>query len=103
SFVLTAVSFDTLEWAGFLQYNWRVRSVLTVNAGLRYEYEFLPLPQQPNAILDAAFGKIGATSVFPEDRNNFGPRIGVVWQPFGPGRGLVRAVNGVCFGRLPGA
>jgi hypothetical protein len=103
SFGQQAVSFDSQEWAGFLQDNWRVRAGLTVNAGLRYEYEFLPLPQQPNAILDAAFGKIGATSVFPEDRNNFGPRLGVVWEPFGPGRGVVRAGYGLFFGRLPGA
>ncbi len=103
SFGQQAVSFDTQEWAGFLQDNWRVRPGLTVNAGLRYEYEFLPLPQQPNAVLDAAFGKTGATSVFPEDRNNFGPRLGVVWEPFGPGRGIVRAGYGLFFGRLPGA
>jgi hypothetical protein len=103
SFGQTAVSFDTQEWAGFLQDNWRVRAGVTVNAGLRYEYEFLPLPQQPNAILNAAFGKTGATSVFPEDRNNFGPRLGVVWEPFGAGRGLVRAGYGLFFGRLPGA
>jgi hypothetical protein len=103
SFGQQAVSFDTQEWAGFLQDNWRVRQGLTVNAGLRYEYEFLPLPQQPNAVLDAAFGKTGATSVFPEDRNNFGPRIGLVWEPFGSGRGVVRAGYGLFFGRLPGA
>jgi hypothetical protein len=103
SFGQQAVSFDTQEWAGFLQDNWRVRPGLTVNAGLRYEYEFLPLPQQPNAALDSAFGKTGATSVFPEDRNNFAPRIGVVWEPFGSGRGIVRAGYGLFYGRLPGA
>ena len=103
SFGQQAVTFDTQEWAGFLQDTWRVRPGLTVNAGLRYEYEFLPLPQQPNAALDAAFGKTGATSVFPEDRNNFGPRLGVVWEPFGPGRGVVRAGYGLFYGRLPGA
>ncbi len=103
SFGQQTVSFNTQEWAGFLQDNWRVKQGLTVNAGLRYEYEFLPLPQQPNGLLDAAFGQTGATSVFPEDRNNFGPRLGVVWEPFGQGRGIVRAGYGLFYGRLPGA
>ena len=93
SFGQQSVTFNTQEWAGFLQDNWRVRPGLTVNAGLRYEYEFLPLPQQPNAALDAAFGKTGATSVFPEDRNNFGPRVGVVV-------GAVRAGAGCCSDRV---
>ena len=103
SFGQQAVAFDTQEWAGFLQDDWHVKPGLTVNAGLRYEYEFLPLPQQPNAVLDAAFGNIGATSVFPEDRDNFGPRLGVAWEPFGQGRGLVRVGYGLFYGRLPGA
>ena len=87
SFGQQAVTFDTQEWAGFAQDEWRVGSRLTVNAGVRYEYELLPLPQQPNAALDAVFGARGATSVFPEDRNNFGPRVGIAWQPFGGGGG----------------
>ncbi len=86
-----------------MQDEWRVRPGLTVNAGLRYEYELLPLPQQPNPALDAAFGQTGATSVFPEDRNNFGPRVGVAWEPFGSGRGMVRVGYGLYYGRLPGA
>jgi hypothetical protein len=103
SFGQQAVTFDTQEWAGFLQDDWHLRSGLTVNAGLRYEYELLPLPQQPNGTLDAAFGKIGATSVFPEDRNNFGPRVGIAWEPFGSGHGLIRVGYGLFYGRLPGA
>jgi hypothetical protein len=76
---------------------------LTVHAGVRYEYEFLPLPQQPNAALDVVIGAVGATSVFPEDRNNFGPRLGLEWAPFGVGRGVVRIGYGLYFGKLPGA
>jgi len=103
SFGEQAVAFDTQEWAGFVQDNWRVRKGLTMQAGLRYEYELLPLPQQPNAALDAAFGQRGATSIFPEDRNNFGPRVGIAWEPFGLGRGVVRVGYGLFYGRLPGA
>jgi hypothetical protein len=103
SFGQQNLSFDTQEWAGFAQDDWRVARTLTLHLGLRYEYEYLPLPQTPNAGLDAVFGAVGATSVFPEDRNNLGPRLGVAWAPFGAGRGVVRAGYGGYFGRLPGA
>ena len=103
SFGQQSVGFGTQEWAGFVQDDWKVRAGLTVTAGIRYEYELLPLPQQPNAAVDAVFGGRGATSLFAEDRNNFGPRVGVAWEPFGGGRGVVRVGYGVYFGRLPGA
>ncbi len=103
SFGQQATTFDTQEWEGFAQDAWRVNPTLTVNAGLRYEYELLPLPQHPNAALDAAFATVGATSIFPEDRNNFAPRIGLAWEPFGSGRGLIRIGYGLFYGRVPGA
>jgi hypothetical protein len=103
SFGQQSLSFDRQEWAAFVQDDWRVSRELTVHAGMRYEEEALPAPQQPNAALDAVFGGQGATSVFPEDSNNFGPRLGAVWQPFGLGRGVVRVGYGVYYGKLPGA
>ena len=103
SFGQTSLTFHTQEWAGFFQDDWRATQRLTIHAGLRYEYQFLPLPQQPNAALDVVFGAVGATSIFPEDRNNFGPRLGLAWQPFGVGRGLLRLGYGVYDGKLPGA
>jgi len=103
SFGAQDVSFGTQEWAAFAEDNWRLRPNLTLSAGLRYDYELEPLPQHPNGALDAAFGQTGATSIFPEDRNNFGPRVGLSWDPFGAGRGRVRLGYGVFYGRLPGS
>ncbi|HZY61383.1 MAG TPA: TonB-dependent receptor [Edaphobacter sp.] len=103
SFGESAVTFDTQEWAGYIQEHWRIRPGLTLNAGIRYEYELLPLPQRPNVTLDAVFGQRGATSIFPEDRNNVGPRVGVSWMPFGKRSLVVHAGYGIFYGRLPGA
>ena len=117
SFGQQTTTFDTQEWAGFVQEDWRVRAGLTLNVGVRYEYELLPFPKTPNATLDAIFGKglpgqatagtnvtgnAGATSVFPEDTNNYGPRIGMSWAPFGRRSWVVHAGFGLYFGRLPG-
>ena len=103
SFGEESEGFGTQEWAGFVEDGWRVRQGLSVKVGLRYEYELLPLPQRPNGGLDAVFGARGATSVFPEDRNNLGLRVGAAWEPLGAGRGVVRVGYGQYFGRLAGA
>ena len=98
-----SVGFSTADWAGFIDETWKVRPGLALHAGARYDYTLLPLPQRPNGPLDGVFGTRGATSVFPEDRNNVGPRASVTWEPLGAGRGTLRAGAGVFYGRVPGA
>ncbi len=96
-------AFSTQELSGFLQDRWRPSETLSFTAGLRYEYELLPIPQHPNPSIDAIFSSRGATGIFPEDRNNLGPRVAAAWQPFGHSRGTLRIAYGLYFGRLPGA
>lgn len=103
AFGLQTVSFPTQDYAGFADEKWNPRPGLTLHAGLRYDYTLLPLPQFPNAAIDAVFAARGATSLYPEDRNNFGPRASIAWEPLGPGRGTVRVGYGIFYGRLPGA
>lgn len=103
SFGEQSVRWQTRELAAFAQDDWRAAPRLTLHLGVRYELQQLPAPQQPNTALDAIFGAVGATSVFPADRNNFGPRIGLEWAPFRAGRGVLRAGFGVYYGKLPGA
>jgi hypothetical protein len=82
----------------FAQDDWRIRANLTLNLGLRYEYNG-PYTEAKNQIanLDVAPGftaavpvepgQTGPTSgVFPAslirpDRNNFAPRLGLAWKP----------------------
>src|SRR5437016_8294325 len=82
----------------FAQDDWRFRSNLSFNLGLRYEYNG-PYTEAGNRIanLDVAPGFTADAPVLPgqagpfdgtfpvslvrPDRNNFAPRIGVAWKP----------------------
>ena len=103
SFGEQKVAFSTQELAGFAEETWRPHPRLMLHLGARYEYTLLPLPQRPNPALDAVFGVRGATGVFPEDRNNIGPRFSASFEPLGRGRLLVHGGYGLFFGHLPGA
>lgn len=98
----------------YLQDDWRVRSTLTINAGLRYEY-FTPYHEKYNQIanLDIAPGFTGVAVVTPRqagpytgnfpaglvdgDPNNFSPRIGIAWRPSAKRPMLVRGGYGIFF------
>lgn len=74
--------FDHQFYAFFVQDSWRVLPRLTVNAGLRYEYERQPSYKDRK---------------YPEDTNNLGPRLGFAWDTLGDGRAVVRAHVGLFF------
>jgi hypothetical protein len=65
----------------FVQDEWRVRSNFTVNAGLRYDLQFLPSPIQT-------------------DTNNLAPRLGVAYAP-ADGKTVIRASFGIYYDRIP--
>lgn len=65
----------------FVQDEWRVRRDFTVNAGLRYDVQYLPDPIQT-------------------DTNNFSPRLGIVYAP-GDRKTVVRASAGIYYDRIP--
>jgi carboxypeptidase family protein/TonB-dependent receptor-like protein len=63
----------------FLQDAWRLRTNLTINAGIRYDRE-------------NAFSKINGVK---DDLNNWAPRAGFVWDPTGAGRMAIRGGAGI--------
>jgi hypothetical protein len=104
--------FLSIQYNGFFQDDWRVRSNLTLNLGVRYEYAS-PYTEANNRLvnLDVAPGFLALapvqpgqsgpySGVFPRslvnpDRNNFAPRIGIAWRA--PGKFVVRTGYGLTY------
>lgn len=83
----------TLETGLFVQDDWHVSPRLTLNLGLRWDYQALPSPVLPNPA-------VPQTTSFPSDKKDFGPRVGFAWDVTGQGRTVVRGGYGVYFGRI---
>ncbi|HXG89737.1 MAG TPA: TonB-dependent receptor [Vicinamibacterales bacterium] len=79
----------------FLQDQWRAASRLTINAGLRYEEQTLV---GTFAELTTLTGE--TLNDFPL-KNNWGPRVGVVYDVLGSGRSKLFANYGRYFARIP--
>ncbi|MFN0170665.1 MAG: carboxypeptidase regulatory-like domain-containing protein [Bryobacteraceae bacterium] len=116
--------FRRTMFAWYAQDEWKARSNLTVTLGVRYEFNSVPrelsgltpsfdqalgggvggllFPSQNTAAEpwfranrpDLPVGKLDRETLFRNDRNNLGPRVGLAWRPFGTSRTVVRAGYG---------
>ena len=72
------VDFSVTNLGGFLQDHWSLPRQITLDLGVRYDFEHLP-------------------AGFNQDTNNFSPRIGLAWNPFS--KWVFRAGYGIFFDR----
>jgi outer membrane receptor protein involved in Fe transport len=72
------VDFPVTSFGGFVQDHWSLSQQLTVDLGVRYDFERLPVG-------------------FNQDTNNVSPRIGVAWSP--SPKWVFRAGYGIFFDR----
>ncbi len=83
--------FQTWDVAGYVEDSYRPVPTLTLNLGLRYELQTMPSldgnPLEPR------------TSNLNTDRNNFGPRVGVSWDPGKDQKTVLRLGGGMYYGR----
>ena len=85
----------TLDTAYFVQDDWKVTPTLTLNLGVRYDYESFPGP-----FASAVNPAVPQEANHPSDKNNFAPRLGFAWDPFGQGKTVVRGGFGFYYGRI---
>jgi hypothetical protein len=85
-----ADNYNSVYW--FAQDDWKLSPRLTLNLGLRYEYNGVPRAegdQALNAISnDPALGLIFRKP--HSDKNNFGPHVGFAYDPHGNGKWAIR-------------
>ena len=93
----------------FFNDSFRVRPRLTLNAGLRYEYNSPPVDAEDRAnVFDVAsrnLVQVGTNRVprggFDADKNNFAPRVGLAWTFGANERTVLRAGYGIYYDQSP--
>jgi outer membrane receptor protein involved in Fe transport len=104
---------DNQEYGFFVQDDWRATSKLTVNLGLRYDYQLIAKPpltnSNPITIQDPTTFATQTTSTLPalgfdtgfrpSDKNNFGPRFGLSYAF--DDKTVLRGGYGIYYGRTP--
>lgn len=96
--------------AFFAQDSWKIRPNLTLNYGVRYDYELtetIPPAAQfrdplsgitlSQADLLAAQDAMGVQQGFPRDKNNWAPRLAVAWDPQNNGKTVIRGAFGLFY------
>ena len=89
--------FDNKAFGFFIQDSWKMNSKLTLNYGVRYDFELTPLFTPATALNTAAEAAFGLVEGIPRDKNNIAPRVALAWDPDGKGNWVVRLGYGLFY------
>ncbi len=95
---------NSFDW--WVHDNFQVTRKLNLNFGMRYTFHGV-LHDKKNSITNFVPGRGFVTpnrdfhNLYPNDLNNFAPRFGLAYQPFGSGKTVVRASWGLYYDAPP--
>lgn len=99
--------FRSNVWDTYIADDWRFRSGLTLNLGLRWEYNS-PISENYGRLVNMSVGPNFSTATpivanaYPDplirpDKNNFAPRVGFAWRPLPASSLIVRGGYGIYY------
>ena len=104
--------YDVDTYAGWVSDTWQVNPKLSLNYGVRYEYNtpisevtdkgistFLLGTQGGFGVMNISppTGDVKVSSLFPADKNNFAPRLGFAFTPIRGGKTVIRGGYGIYY------
>jgi hypothetical protein len=109
----TYANIPTKTFAGYIQDDWQAGSGLTLNLGLRYDLQKGSFNEDVPGLLSSIQSKLGRDGSFPldvsvvkqpktgrGDYNNFGPRVGLAWDPQNNGVMNIHAAYGMFYDNM---
>ena len=109
----TYANIPTKTFAGYIQDDWQAASGLTLNLGVRYDLQKGSFNEDLPGLLSSIQSKLGRDGLFPldvsvvkqpktgrGDFNNFGPRVGLAWDPQNNGVMNIHAAYGMFYDNM---
>jgi Carboxypeptidase regulatory-like domain/TonB dependent receptor-like, beta-barrel len=105
-FVLAKIGFPGFlgirdsNWDFYAQDDWRVTRTLTLNLGLRYDYNTVWSEQhdrEQNVDFATQSFLPASQAAYNAPKADFAPRIGFAWDPFGKGKTVIHGYGGLFY------